>query len=88
MGLQVRVVSMPCVKRFLSQDVTYRDHVLPSDLESGLWLRLSTAGWYQIAGRFGSVVAWTSLVIRADRNVYNACGNGKQGVEEKLIAQQ
>ncbi len=97
-GLQVRVVSMPCVKRFLSQDVSYRDHVLPSDLEVRVVVEAgSTAAWYQIAGRFGSVIGVDQFGYSAPiQDVYNACGMTvdavvsavKQGVEEKLIAQQ
>lgn len=55
-GVKARVVSMPCVDRFLRQDASYRDSVLPPStrrvaVEAGV-----SDTWYRFAGLDGAVV--------------------------------
>ena len=97
-GVHVRVVSMPCVKRFLAQDLSYQDHVLSSDMDVRVVVEAgSTAAWYQIAGRFGRVVGVDHFGYSAPyKEVYEACGltvdtvvrSMRACLQEKLIAQQ
>ena len=49
-GVQARIVSMPCVERFLEQDKSYRDSIIPPtskrvSIEAGI-----TMGWERIVG--------------------------------------
>ncbi len=60
-GRAVRVVSMPCVDVFESQDVAYQQHVLPTEvpviaIEAGV-----PDGWYRYVGRQGRVIGMTTF---------------------------
>jgi transketolase len=85
-GIGVRVVSMPCVERFLAQPQSYRDQVLPRgvarcSLEAGV-----TGGWYQLVGSDG-------LAIGVDRfgesapggEVFSFFGLTADKVAERII---
>jgi transketolase len=97
-GVHVRVVSMPCVKRFLSQDLSYQDHVLSPEMNVRVVIEAgSTAAWYQIAGRLGRVIGIDHFGYSAPhKEVYEACGLTldtviramRECLQEKLIAQQ
>jgi len=72
-GTPSRVVSMPCVERFLSQDDAYREEVVPRAsrrvaIEAG-----RTTGWYRLVGEDG-------LVLGMDR--YGASAPGERLAEE------
>ncbi len=54
--IAVRVVSMPCVELFESQDAAWRDTVLPGDLPRVAVEAGATAGWYRYTGRDGRVI--------------------------------
>lgn len=52
-GIAIRVVSMPCIDKFLSQEKTYQNEVLPREklkisIEAG-----ATPMWYQLIGQEG-----------------------------------
>ena len=52
-GVAVRVVSMPCVERFLAQDAGYQDEVLSPGLPVCTIEAGATLGWQRISGRRG-----------------------------------
>jgi transketolase len=53
----VRVVSMPCVERFMKQDVKYRDQVLPPKLTRRLAIEAGVSWfWRPIVGAQGDVL--------------------------------
>ncbi|MBX2812122.1 MAG: transketolase [Myxococcales bacterium] len=52
-GIGARVVSMPCVERFLAQDSAYRKEVLPDGLLGAAIEAGSTTGWYSVIGGNG-----------------------------------
>jgi len=53
-GVKVRVVSMPSWELFEQQDESYRDSVLPPDVEARVSVeQASTFGWAQYVGRRG-----------------------------------
>jgi transketolase len=70
-GRAVRVVSMPCVERFLAQDADYREHVLPAALRKRLAVEAGvTQYWRGFVGldgdvlgvdRFGESAPWTDV---------------------------
>jgi transketolase len=56
-GIQVRVVSMPCVERYLEQDADYQEHVLPSFVRKRIAIEASAADyWYRFVGLDGTVI--------------------------------
>ena len=56
-GVQVRVVSMPCVSLFESQDVVYRNSVLPQQVSARVAVEAgSPEGWYRWVGTKGRVI--------------------------------
>ena len=55
--IPTRVVSMPCVENFASQDSEYRDHVLPPEVKARVSLEAaSTFGWHRWTGEDGEVI--------------------------------
>ena len=56
-GMSVRVVSLPAVEVFLSQDQAYRDEVLPPSATARVAVEAGvTFGWERIVGAAGAVV--------------------------------
>jgi transketolase len=56
-GRHVRVVSMPCAERFLSQNAAYQEHVLPHAVRKRIAIEASaTAYWYRFVGLDGAVI--------------------------------
>ena len=61
-GIQIRVVSMPSTDVFLSQDVGYRESVLPSDVYARVAVEAGHADfWYKFVGLDGRVVGMESF---------------------------
>ncbi|MFZ9875495.1 MAG: transketolase [Candidatus Nanopelagicales bacterium] len=54
--ISTRVVSMPCVEWFLTQDEKYQKHVLPKDIKKIAIEAGSTLGWYRFVGSDGAVI--------------------------------
>jgi len=56
-GVGVRVLSLPCVDRFLAQDASYRDAVLPPQLRRRVAVEAGHPDyWYRFVGLDGAVV--------------------------------
>ena len=56
-GLNIRVVSMPCAERFLSQDTDYQTHVLPQTVRKRVAIEAAASGyWYRFVGLDGAVI--------------------------------
>tara|TARA_R110000787_G_scaffold123580_5_gene234598 strand:- start:888 stop:2885 length:1998 start_codon:yes stop_codon:yes gene_type:complete len=61
-GKAVRVVSMPCAERFLRQDASYRESVLPKDLKARLAVEAGvTLYWRGFVGDAGEVMGVDSF---------------------------
>lgn len=61
-GIATRVVSMPCVERFLEQDPGYREHVLPAACSARVAVEAaSSVGWDRFVAPDGVVVAMTGF---------------------------
>ena len=57
-GIDIRVVSMPCLDIFLEQDEAYREKVLPKSIRKRVAVEaLSGFGWGEIVGLDGKVIA-------------------------------
>ena len=56
-GVEVRVVSMPCVELFDSQSADYREHVLPKVVTARIAVEAGSTGlWWRQIGAAGAVV--------------------------------
>lgn len=53
-GVDLRVVSMPCVEKFESMPLAYKDKILPSRIDKVVTLEAGRdMGWYKYCGRYG-----------------------------------
>ena len=69
-GIATRVVSMPCAERFLAQDLSYQESILPHTIRKRIALEAgATAYWYRFVGLDGSVIG-------LDR--FGECGPGEK----------
>jgi transketolase len=56
-GVATRVVSMPCFDRFVEQDSSYRDKVLPPTVRARVSVEAgATLGWERIVGQDGEMI--------------------------------
>ncbi len=55
-GRRVRVVSMPCLEVFESQEVSYRNSVLPQDIPRLVVEAGTTEAWYKYVGSSGAIL--------------------------------
>src|SRR3954452_7551059 len=61
-GLNVRVVSMPCMERFEAQDQAYRDQVLPPSVRARVAVEAATPySWWRWVGDAGDVQGMTTF---------------------------
>jgi transketolase len=66
-GIAARVVSMPCVEWFESQDQNYRDQVIPPTVKARVSVEAGIAmPWYKIVGGFGEIVSLEHFGESAD----------------------
>jgi transketolase len=57
-GVAARVVSMPCVEWFESQDQSYRDQVIPPTVKARVSIEAGIAmPWWKIVGGFGEIIS-------------------------------
>ncbi|KTD42969.1 transketolase [Legionella parisiensis] len=65
-NLKVRVVSMPCAERFLEQDQSYKNEVLPQNIHTRIAIEAaSSAYWYQFVGLHGAVIGLDRFGVSA-----------------------
>ncbi len=83
-GVAARVVSMPCVERFLAQDAGYRDAVLPPAVRARVAVEAgATLGWGRIVGLDGAVIGVDRFGESAPyEEVYRALGITAEAVAD------
>ena len=60
-GVAVRVVSIPCLERFMSQDAAYRESVLPAAVAPRLAVEAGVPdSWWRLVGGQGDVIGMTT----------------------------
>jgi transketolase len=86
--LNIRVVSMPCVERFLEQDAAYQDAVLPANVSRRLAIEAAATGdWYRFVGLNGTVIGIDSFGLSAPADdVYNILGITVERVVQDIQA--
>ncbi|HTR25018.1 MAG TPA: transketolase [Terriglobales bacterium] len=61
-GIRARVVSLPCWEIFQQQDETYRNQVLPPDIEARVAVeQAASLGWAHYVGMKGCIIAMSSF---------------------------
>ncbi|MAZ43740.1 MAG: transketolase [Legionellales bacterium] len=82
--VNVRVVSMPCLDRFLAQPREYQEKVLPSSVTARVAVEAGASlPWYRIVGLQGSVVGLDRFGVSAPaKEAFKECGFTK----DKIIA--
>jgi transketolase len=86
MGLQVRVVSMPCAERFLAQDEQYRESVLPAAIRKRIAIEAAAGTyWYRFTGLDGMIIGLNRFGFSAPgKDVYQALGITVEKIIEAL----
>ncbi|MGY6532270.1 transketolase [Glycocaulis sp.] len=85
-GVAARVVSMPCVERFLAQDAVYRSSVLPEGLPCVAVEAAIRWGWDAITGREGGFVGMTGFGASAPaEELYEYFGITAERVVEEAL---
>lgn len=76
MGIQVRVVSMPCAERFLATDAAYQELVLPNAVRKRIAIEAAaSAYWYRFVGLDGTVIGIDRFGFSAPaKDVYQELG--------------
>jgi transketolase len=87
-GVRVRLVSMPCLDRFVEQDTGYRDSVLPPAVRARVAVEAaSPIGWHRWVGELGDVVAMEGFGASAPAKVlYQHFGFTGEAVAERARA--
>ncbi|AHE65758.1 transketolase [Legionella oakridgensis] len=75
-GIRMRVVSMPCAERFLLQETTYQEQVLPKTVRKRIAIEAAaTAYWYRFVGLDGIVIGLDRFGTSAPaQKAYNYLG--------------
>ncbi|MFM8156348.1 MAG: transketolase-like TK C-terminal-containing protein, partial [Actinomycetes bacterium] len=75
-GIGARVISMPCLEWFDSQDAAYRESVLPSAVRARVSVEAgATLGWWKYLGTDGRAIGLDHFGASADYQVlYNEFG--------------
>ena len=65
-GRRIRVVSIPCCERFLQQDATWQEHVLPNSVRKRVAIEAAaSAYWYRFVGLDGRVLGLDRFGVSA-----------------------
>jgi transketolase len=87
-GVKVRLVSMPCLDRFVEQDQVYIDSVLPPGVRARVAVEAaSPLGWHRWVGNDGDVVAMEGFGASAPAKVlYEHFGFTGQAIADRARA--
>lgn len=83
----IRVVSMPSMDVFLSQDKAYRDKVLPSEITARIAIEAAVPdGWYRLVGDKGVVIGMDRFGDSAPaENLFGEFGFTVEHIVEKML---
>ncbi|MFI4962328.1 MAG: transketolase [Legionellales bacterium] len=86
-GITVSVVSMPCGERFLAQEESYQDRVLPKNVRTRIAIEAaSSAYWYQFVGLDGAVIGLDRFGVSAPASkAYDFLGITVEHIITKLV---
>jgi transketolase len=65
-GITLRVVSMPSTERFLAQDLTYQNSILPPQIRARIAIEAASCDyWYKFVGLDGAIIGLKSFGVSA-----------------------
>lgn len=84
-GMDIRVVSMPCIKRFESQDQEYIDNVLPVEVRKIVIEAASSMSWNSIVFNKKNLITLDEFGCSAPRDdIYKKYGFDVDSLEKKV----
>ena len=86
-GLNIRVVSMPCVEIFESQSEKYKENVIPANLKSIFSIEAgTTTGWYKYVGKYGKCFGVEDFGMSANpEDIYNKFGLDADNISKEIM---
>jgi len=86
-GIEIRVVSMPCLDIFEKQTSDYQQSVLPSSIDKVMVIEASIASsWKGYAGKNGVVIGMNSFGMSAPASeLFEHFGFSDENVYQKLM---
>ncbi len=83
---RIRVISMPCAERFLAQDESYREQVLPSSVRVRMAVEAAhPAYWYRFVGLDGAVIGLDRFGVSAPaEKAYEFLGITSENIVKRL----
>lgn len=87
-GINVRVVSAPCLEWFAEQDQAYRDHVLPPSIPLKVSIEVGIAqGWRELIGDQGVAISLEHYGASADaKRLFKEFGFSTDSVSARIKA--
>ena len=84
-GIDIRVVSMPCVQRFLQQNKEYIEHILPIGVRKIVIEASSSYSWHQLIFNKKFLITLDSFGTSGKReDIYKKYGFDIESLEEKI----
>ena len=85
-GVNVRVVSAPCLEWFAEQDQPYKESVLPSSIKLKVSIEVGIAqGWRELIGDSGVAISLEHFGASADAaRLFNEFGFSPQSIVERI----
>lgn len=84
-GMDIRVVSMPCIKRFEEQDQEYIDSILPVEVRKIVIEAASSMSWNSIVFNKKYLITLDEYGASGSKeDVYKKCGFDVDSLEEKV----
>ncbi len=85
-GVNVRVVSAPCLEWFAEQDQSYKESVLPSSIKLKVSIEVGIAqGWRELIGDSGVAISLEHFGASADAvRLFNEFGFSPQSIVERI----
>jgi len=86
-GYHPRVVSMPCAERFLGEDASYQESVLPRSVRNRIAIEAAAKGyWYRFVGLDGAVIGLDTFGASAPaEDLYNYFGINVEKIVEATV---
>ena len=86
-GYHPRVVSMPCAERFIGEDTSYQESVLPCSVRNRIAIEAAAKGyWYRFVGLDGAVIGLDTFGASAPaEDLYNYFGINVEKIVEAAV---
>lgn len=85
-GINVRVISAPCLEWFAEQDATYKESVLPASIKLKVSIEVGIAqGWRELIGDSGVAISLEHYGASADaKRLFNEFGFSVENITQRI----